>query len=403
MGRFGLTSLVLLSLSLPAAADSPISAEIGANGLAPTAARLAALPAPTDAERFAMGALGFLGTVERALQTRWRVGIADSMQILPFLRLSVPENPAPQPFEPSMIAGIFQDAAADLEAARAALSGISEGADFGLEIALDDLWFDIDASGSRDPGETLAEVAGPALLGWRWSEMSAAGTLPMSVIRFDAADAAWLTAYTHFLSGVSEAVLAYDPTAAIDRVLNARAQMRLLRRSPSSDFDFDASFGEFVDMFAMVAGALDQAPDAARIRAAQAHFLAMVAENRRFWTLVDAETDNVQEWIPNDRQNSGLGMEMPKDTGTVWGAVLSDAEAMLKGDLLTPYWRGGDGVGINLNLVFTDPRPVDLIGWIQGWGALPYLQEGRVVSSTNWRNFEALMLGDAMLYMVLLN
>ena len=54
------------SLALPAAAQD-ISSEIAANGIGATRDRLAALPAPTDAESFALGGLTFLSAVEEAI------------------------------------------------------------------------------------------------------------------------------------------------------------------------------------------------------------------------------------------------------------------------------------------------------------------------------------------------
>jgi len=33
--------------------------------------------------------------------------------------------------------------------------------------------------------------------------------------------------------------------------------------------------------------------------------------------------------------------------------------------------------GINVMKLFTEPRPVDLAGWIQGWAAMPYMRRAR--------------------------
>lgn len=390
--------LAFLALSLPAGADTSLSAEIGAKGIQPTIDRLSALPAPTDAERFALGGLLFLRATESALQGRWRVGMTDNLAVIPFLRLPVPENPAPQAFDPALIATIFRDAAGDMDASRAALAAIPEGSDFGLDISLSDLWFDINGSATRDPGESLADVAGPLVMGWRWAERDPATTLP--VIRFDAADVAWLSAYTQLLSGLSETVLAYDPTASITRVTEAQAKMRTVTGTVDAD---DFGLGAAVDVAAVVIGALDQQPDAARLGRAHDHLLSMIADNRRFWTAVDRETDNDREWIPNDRQVSGLGLEFPKDLGATWQPVLADGEALLKGDLLVPYWRLGSTGGVNVGRMFTEPAPIDVAGWIQGWAALPYLESGRQISSANLSRFEALVMGESALFMALLN
>ena len=53
-----------------------------------------------------IGGVLFLGAVEHALQTRWRAGLSSGFMMLsdvPVLRLPIPENPAPQPFDPAII------------------------------------------------------------------------------------------------------------------------------------------------------------------------------------------------------------------------------------------------------------------------------------------------------------
>ena len=47
---------------------------------------------------------------------------------------------------------------------------------------------------------------------------------PVPVVRFDTADAAWLSAYAHLVSALAEAVLAYDPTDATARMMAATAE-----------------------------------------------------------------------------------------------------------------------------------------------------------------------------------
>lgn len=397
--------LALLILATPAAAQD-LSAEIGANGIAPTLARLKAQPEPALEDIFAIGGLHFLGAVERALQLQWRTGAdqaagnAGDTLGLPFLRLPVPPNPSPEPFQGALISQLFTDIDADMAAARKALATLPPGEEFGLDLTFSDLWFDIDLDGTRDPEEAALTVLGPLLLGWQWQTPDPAA--PPLTIRFDAADAAWLTAYTHVMSGVANTILAYDPAASIDRVIASRIALKVAQPSPD-DFNFDASFGQFLDAFAMLEGAVNQQPDAARAKAAKDHFLAMIAENRRFWTLVALEADNDREWVPNDAQVSALGLNLPPGTGDSWLGVLADGEALLQGRLLIPYWRGPEGQGINLGRMFDEPAPVSVTGWVQGWAAVPYLEQGPVVDATSLRQFEALMGGNAGLMMVFLN
>jgi hypothetical protein len=153
----------------------------------------------------------------------------------------------------------------------------------------------------------------------------------------------------------------------------------------------------------MVLIALSRTPDKALAQDAYSHFLSMIEENRRFWSLVALETDNTGEWVPNDNQVSGLGLIMPPGTGERWQAVLADAEKALKGELLIPHWRFGAEAGINLKKAFENPPAVDLVTWIQGEGLLPYAEKGPQMGGQAWRDFEDIVQGDAMLFAVFLN
>lgn len=394
--------LFLLATAFPAAAET-ISAEIGTAGLAATETRLAALPAPTDADRFALGGVRFLRTVEGALQLRWQTGLSEQMTMLPFLRLPIPENPSPVAFDPAAIATLFKNVSTGMDAARAPLSEIAPAADFGVEITLSDLWFDINMNATRDAGEDMLSVAGPMIMGWAWADRDPA--TPAPTIRFDGADAAWLSAYTHLLGGISDIILAYDPTAPITRTINARTAMASFGQlAPDPFFGMGGGASlDAVDYFAIVLATLNQTPDKPRMASAQSHFLAMITDNRRFWAEVVLETDNEKEWLPNDSQKSAMGIDLPPGTGPMWLGVLADFEALLTGKKLVPFWRITGSAGVDVGAMFTDPRPIDLIGWVQGEGAVPYLKQGELISPANWQAFAQVMSGQAMLFTLFLN
>jgi hypothetical protein len=389
--------LSLLLSATPLAAET-ISQEIGRSGLAATEARLAALPAPAPDEAFALGGVRFLRAIETSFQIRWRNGLTDRTGMLPFLRLPLTDNLSPQPFDPGAIAAVFQAANGHLAGGLSALQSIDPAQDFGLTIDLSDLWFDVDADGTRTPGEGLLEIAAPMIPG---SGLATDAAAP--VIRFDRADAAWLTAYSHLLSALSEVVLAYDPTEPVTRVMAAVAGMQALAPLQSDWLLGGSGKLQAVDMLAMLIATLDQTPDAARMAAAHEHLLQVVAQNRRFWDLVAQETDNEAEWLPNDAQVSGLGVALPPGTSARWQAVLAEAEAILQGRALIPYWRLGEEAGLNVQKIFLEPRPVDLAGWIQGWAALPYLQQGPLASPEAVRAFDEMAGGQAMLLAFWLN
>ena len=105
-----LTSLFLFPLPLAA---QDLSASIAAQGLAATQTRLAALPSPTEADRFALGGVRFLRALETTFQTRHRTGMDDPTGMLPLLRLNAGAAPDAV-FQPGDVAALFDQAATDM-------------------------------------------------------------------------------------------------------------------------------------------------------------------------------------------------------------------------------------------------------------------------------------------------
>ncbi|MEO0914154.1 MAG: hypothetical protein AAFY59_14390 [Pseudomonadota bacterium] len=356
----------------------PASAMIGTDGLNATEAHLASLENPTPEDLFLLGGVRFLGGVERAMQTRWQYGITTENSTLPLLRVPIAPNPAPEPFEPHMISGIFEAALADMGDAATPLAEIGD-APIQATLNLNDIWLDLNGNGIREP---------------EWEDI--AGFLPAPatpetgprLVTFDSADVAWLQAYTHLLSGFSSAVLAYDPTDAITRIGDARAEMNSFGTIREI---WMRNESDLIDYIATVIAALDQEPDAALLKSGHTHMLEMVAQNRIFWQRVAAETDNTNEWIPSDTQTSALGMPFPEGTGETWMAFLTDMEAILKGDLLIPHFLMGETGGINLAKMIEEPAAIDVLAWLHGIDALPYYERGPSADNGAWRAFNQLV------------
>ena len=373
--------------------------------LAALQAELAGLSAPSGAESAALGAVFFLRAVEKSLQERFRTnaGLHQGLIGIPILRLPIPSNPQPEPFEPESIAALFADVDAEMDQARSVLAAATLGSEDRIVIDVAALWFDIDGNGIRSAGEGVLEFAG-AMLADPFSGSPAAFPSEGLIVHFDAADVQWLAAYTHLLSAVSEFVLAFDPTDIIADVMASRSAMAEIKGSlPPTRYGYLTGFEQWIDAVAMVYGALNGAPERKRIMAARDHLLAMIDRNRAFWALVAEETDNSFEWIPNASQEAALGFSLPDETGAVWQDVLEDAEAVLKGDLLVPHWRAEPGGGINVAALVADPPAFDIVTWVQGAGLVPYMEKGPLVTDENLVLFSRMFQGDAILYMVLLN
>jgi hypothetical protein len=132
-----------------------------------------------------------------------------------------------------------------------------------------------------------------------------------------------------------------------------------------------------------------------RLKVALTHLESMIALSRESWKYILAETDNDHEWIPNPRQESVLpGGKVDDNMVKAWMTFLDETDAILKGQLLIPFWRGGDGRGINLRRVFTEPRRLDLVLWVQGTAAVPYLEKGPLTKAETWRRLQNVFRGE---------
>ena len=80
---------------------------------------------------------------------------------------------------------------------------------------------------------------------------------------------------------------------------------------------------------------------------------------------------------PHPKQTGVLGVKVTRPMVDAWLETLDEAEQVLQGKKLIPFWRGKPGGrGVNLRRVFTEPRAFDPIEWVQGTAATPYLEEG---------------------------
>lgn len=130
----------------------------------------------------------------------------------------------------------------------------------------------------------------------------------------------------------------------------------------------------------------------------------MIRHSRSMWAAAAAETDDDHEWIPNERQSSILpGGRLTADMIAGWHDFLREAEELLEGRKLIPFWRADKSKGVNLKRIFTEPRTLDLVLWIQGSAAAPYLEEGPVTEPDTWRRFQLLFRGEFIGFALWLN
>ncbi len=110
---------------------------------------------------------------------------------------------------------------------------------------------------------------------------------------------------------------------------------------------------------------------------------------------ITAETDDDHEWIPNPRQTGVVpGVKVTDEMVKGWTTFLDEADDLLEGRKLVPFWREAGGRGVNLKRIFTEPMEFDLVLWVQGTAAFPYLEEGNVTKPEIWQRLQRIFQGE---------
>ena len=369
-------------------------------------AQLALAPAD-DQARFALGTAQFLQAVERLGQGLHRHGLTTAgdavvgLAGLPFVRIPVPPNPAPEPLTYEEFRAVLADFVGDLEDAERTLAAIDDTA-ITLPLNIGHIRLDLNGDGSASPQEALWQVF-RQVAGAEWLDAEAADQLHTD---FDASDVPWLRGYCHLLMGIAEFPLAHDWRAAFDATFHtlfpaAGLPGAALNKRPAAQPQI-AMMAGIADLVAFLH--LNHWPvvEPARMERALGHFEAVVDLSRENWRRILAETDSGREWIPNPRQSGALpAMQVSQERIDGWMLFLDELEALLDGKKLLPHWRFDQG--INVRRVFLEPTTFDIVLLVQGSAALPYLEDGEFTTADTWRRIVTLFGGDFFRYAVWFN
>jgi hypothetical protein len=218
-------------------------------------------------------------------------------------------------------------------------------------------------------------------------------------VGFDSADVYWLRGYCHLLAAMADMILAYDHKQLFEVTAHAffaRPQTEFAARHDRQQDEANREFwDDLPDLIAAIHLMNFEIRDQQRVRAAQEHLLQMVEMSRKSWELIGAETDNNREWIPGANQQSVISnFAMNQQRIDTWHKFLDEAEQVLRGQKLIPFWRRGFDEGVNLDKVFREPRDFDLVLWVQGSAAMPYLEHGEKTSPETWTEFQRVFRGE---------
>jgi hypothetical protein len=367
----------------PAAADAPLAEKYLLDGKLTEGAkalqgRLAESP-KDDQARFGLGVLQFLQTFEHLGGGLYKYGLRTDKAFLrppPQVKEFLPQNPNPQILTYTDARQMLQNFVDDLNKAEATLAAVRDPA---VKLPLHVGRIRIDPFGQGKP------ISAAFLFGRVEGVPPAASERAETlVIGFDRGDVSWLRGYCHFLAAGGELLLAADGQRAFD------CGAHLLFEKVETPYPFllddrRAFDQEPLTNVRMISDAVSlfhhlmrlPLKEPARTKAALAHLEAGVGQAKEMWKFILAETDDDNEWIPNPGQTGVLAVRVTREMADVWLETLDEAEQVLQGKTLIPFWRGKAGEqGVNLRRVFTEPQTFDPIEWFQGTAATPYLEKG---------------------------
>ena len=375
--------LVAIGLALPAWGAAPdvdalLSSGKFDEGVAVLEAHLKVEP-KDDVSRLGLGVTQFVSAVQRLGQ---KLAVYGPRPRFAFAGTpAIAEVPAPaEPLTYPTLRKINQEWLDDLARIEATLAKItSEEVKLPLHVGR--------VTMNLGTAETRSLTLLPILQQFR---LGTAGREADFVIAFDRADVDWMRGYCHLLSALSEMTLAYDgqeffDVAAHRLFQHAKTPHAFLlepNRIPNGGW---FQFEDFADAVAMIHMLRFPLVEPKRMEAALNHVEQSLSLSRQMWKRVLAETDNDREWIPGPKQKGAINIPVTQEIIDNWIRALDEAEQIVQGKKLIPFWRGKPTRGINLRKVFLEPRQLDIVLWIQGTAATPYLEEGELTKPDTWQ------------------
>jgi len=348
-----------------------------------------------DHARLALGIVQFLRSGERVFQFLYTHGAGDQgrnqfltmgmmMRPVPLLR-----NPDAEPVTHEQVRAMIGAWVDDLRRAEETLAGVDDP-DVKLRLLVGLIRMDLNGDGQATEHEQLWQL----FAALRTRQNPTQEGAERFDIAFDRGDADWLRGYCHLCMAAGEMILAHDTGP----LFNHTAQ--LFFSKPVTPFPFLNAFNvdrdvremaPITDLIAFIHLLSFEVTDPARMRVAHAHLASCLDLGKSMWDHYRAETDDDREWIPNPRQTDAAlpGASIDDEMLDTWLDALEEAGGVLDGTRLVRFWRGDGTRGINLQRVFLEPRRFDLVLWIQGAAAGPYLEQGELTTPGTWRSLEA--------------
>lgn len=381
-------ALIVSSPVLAGPAGDTLRTALYAGTLSDGLSKLEPMAASGDTEAaFGVGTLKLATAIEQFTRTLYRHGF-DLPDGRPagIERPNIPQNPNPEPFDYAGVRQMLSTFVEQLDAARVSFDAASKSGDY--VIPIDPMLVRIDANGDgkMEQGESLAGLMS------MWSGPSTGSSPPPEVphqeIGLDRADAFWFAGYTEVIAAQADFLLAHDFSSFADATFHRffpKAGFPMQAYAEGGQLMFDpATDTGIADLVAAIHTISWPVTDAAKLSGVRDRLKAVLGYSRQNWDAILAETDDNHELLPSPRQTPLVpNASITDEKVAAWRATLDKADAVLDGALLVPHWRFRQG--FDLKAYFTSAKSTDLVMILTGAGAVPYLRDGPVASTGDFR------------------
>ena len=345
--------------------------------------------------KFGLGVLTFFSGLEGMAQALYRHGLAapSTGPMGPELSLPMPTNPNPDPLDYEGVRTILSEMVGRMDEAKTIL--VEAGASGDYVVPLDALQFriDIDGDGIGDEVERLGGILAPGF-GRTAGDMDLLvpedakkkqkdkGQEPLdTTLGFDRADAIWLAGYSQVFASWGDFMLAHDFSELVNSSFHRlfpKAGLPMQNSSAGGSVMFDPdSDNAIADLIAAIHSLNWPVVDPDRLRHVLVRLGEITSLSRENWKAILAETDDNREWIPSPRQTSMIPEAVVTDEiVAAWHDTLDTVDQVLAGQLLLPHWRFKQG--LDLKAYFETATRTDLVMFLTGYGAIPFLRDGPI-------------------------
>ena len=303
----------------------------------------------------------------------------------------IPHNPNPEIVDYQKIRQLIETFHQDLHAIEKTVTTIGED-EFHLPLDLTKVRFDIDNNGERTEMESSIALFLSIESNGRMTQRQIDEMKKIDgTIGFDKSDLIWLKGYIQVTLGATDLLLAHDfeqPFNAISGNLFQKPKNAL-----STIGADDENYGDIANLIAAFHLSKMKVIEPDRLKQARQHLLNMVDCSKQMWLSIQAETDNNKEWLPSPKQQSVTGVKITAAMIKDWHKFLTEYQTILNGDKLIPHWRFKNK-GINLKRVLEESTETDVVLWVTGHAAEPFLEKVELTNDGLWRQLNQTFNGN---------